>query len=40
MTKTTPFSPEVRQRILLIVLVSHGVSDSQWAAVCSIAPKI
>ncbi|HCT8746231.1 TPA: IS3 family transposase, partial [Escherichia coli] len=34
------FSPEVRQRAVRMVLESQGEYDSQWAAICSIAPKI
>ncbi|EPB7602402.1 IS3 family transposase, partial [Escherichia coli] len=33
------FSPEVRQRAVRMVLESQGEYDSQWAAICSIAPK-
>ncbi|EFC1423495.1 IS3 family transposase, partial [Escherichia coli] len=33
-------SPEVRQRAIRMVLESQGEYDSQWAAICSIAPKI
>lgn len=40
MTKNTRFSPEVRQRAVHMVLESQGEYDSQWAAICSIAPKI
>ncbi|ULI57601.1 IS3 family transposase (plasmid) [Shigella flexneri] len=40
MTKNTRFSPEVRQRAARMVLESQGEYDSQWAAICSIAPKI
>ncbi|WP_434220471.1 IS3 family transposase [Escherichia coli] len=36
MTKNTRFSPEVRQR----AIQSQDEYDSQWAAICSIAPKI
>ncbi|HHJ0844788.1 TPA: IS3 family transposase, partial [Escherichia coli] len=39
-TKNTRFSPEVRQRAIRMVLESQGEYDSQWAAICSIAPKI
>nr|WP_175528675.1 IS3 family transposase [Escherichia coli] len=39
MTKNTRFSPEVRQRAIRMVLESQGEYDSQWAAICSIAPK-
>ncbi|EPI8363257.1 IS3 family transposase [Escherichia coli] len=39
MTKKTRFSPEVRQRAVRMVLESQGEYDSQWAAICSIAPK-
>nr|EGF8488914.1 IS3-like element IS629 family transposase [Escherichia coli] len=34
------FSPEVRQRAVRMVLESQGEYDSQWATICSIAPKI
>ncbi|EEQ2290669.1 IS3 family transposase, partial [Escherichia coli O157:NM] len=34
------FSPEVRQRAIRMVLESQDEYDSQWAAICSIAPKI
>ncbi|ELH6914147.1 IS3 family transposase, partial [Escherichia coli] len=40
MTKNTRFSPEVRQRAVLMVLESQSEYDSQWATICSIAPKI
>ncbi|WP_432805411.1 IS3 family transposase [Escherichia coli] len=40
MTKNTRFSPEVRQRAVRMVLESQGEYHSQWAAICSIAPKI
>ncbi|EPD9770625.1 IS3 family transposase [Salmonella enterica subsp. enterica serovar Alachua] len=40
MTKNIRFSPEVRQRAIRMVLESQGEYDSQWAAICSIAPKI
>ncbi|HGT6496539.1 TPA: IS3 family transposase [Escherichia coli] len=40
MIKNTRFSPEVRQRAIRMVLESQGEYDSQWAAICSIAPKI
>ncbi|HAN6937864.1 TPA: IS3 family transposase [Escherichia coli] len=40
MTKNTRFFPEVRQRAIRMVLESQGEYDSQWAAICSIAPKI
>lgn len=39
MTKNTCFSPEVRQRAIRMVLKSQGEYDSQWAVICSIAPK-
>ncbi|EPY0753140.1 IS3 family transposase [Escherichia coli] len=39
MTKKTRFSPEVRQRAVRMVLESQGEYDSQWATICSIAPK-
>ncbi len=40
MTKNTRFSPEVRQRAVRMVLESQGEYDSQWAAICSIAPNV
>ncbi|WP_432805630.1 IS3 family transposase [Escherichia coli] len=40
MTKNTRFSPEVRQRAIRMVLESQDEYDSQWAAICFIAPKI
>ncbi|QXB84581.1 IS3 family transposase (plasmid) [Escherichia coli] len=40
MTKKTRFSPEVRQRAVRMVLESQSEYDSQWATICSIAPKI
>ncbi|WP_139833093.1 transposase, partial [Escherichia coli] len=40
MTKNTRFSPEVRQRAVRMVLESQGEYDSQWATICSIAPKL
>ncbi|XJL97844.1 IS3 family transposase [Escherichia coli] len=40
MTKNTRFFPEVRQRAVRMVLESQGEYDSQWATICSIAPKI
>ncbi|EFE5345069.1 IS3 family transposase [Escherichia coli] len=40
MTKNTRFSPEVRQRAIRMILESQDEYDSQWAAICSIAPKI
>ncbi|MCZ5696158.1 IS3 family transposase [Escherichia coli] len=40
MTKNTRFSPEVRQRAVRMVLKSQSEYDSQWATICSIAPKI
>ncbi|EOE5302588.1 IS3 family transposase [Salmonella enterica subsp. enterica serovar Cerro] len=40
MTKNTRFPPEVRQRAVRMVLESQSEYDSQWATICSIAPKI
>ncbi|WP_432264360.1 IS3 family transposase [Escherichia coli] len=40
MTKNTRFSPEVRQRAVRMVQESQSEYDSQWATICSIAPKI
>nr|WP_249535978.1 IS3 family transposase [Escherichia coli] len=38
--KNARFSPRVRQRAIRLVLESQDEYDSQWAAICSIAPKI
>ncbi|OVC14434.1 transposase, partial [Escherichia coli] len=40
MNKNTRFSPEVSQRAIRMVLESQEEYDSQWAAICSIAPKM
>ncbi|EPJ7367920.1 IS3 family transposase [Pluralibacter gergoviae] len=40
MTKHNRFPPEVRQRAIRMVLENQNTYNSQWAAVCSIAPKI
>ncbi|GDT20696.1 transposase [Escherichia coli] len=40
MTKNTRFSPEVRQRTIRMVLESQDEYDSEWVAICSLAPKI
>jgi len=40
MTKHNRFPPEVRQRAVRMVLENQGTYNSQWAAICSIAPKI
>lgn len=40
MTKHNRFPPEVRQRAIRMVLESQNTYNSQWAAICSIAPKI
>ncbi|GCV67260.1 transposase [Escherichia coli] len=40
MAKNTRFFPEVRQRAVRMVLENQGEYDSQWAAICSIVPKI
>ena len=39
MTKNTRFSPAVRQRAVRMVLESRDEYDSQWAAICAVAPK-
>lgn len=40
MTKHNRFPPEVRQRTIRMVLENQNTYNSQWAAICSIAPKI
>ncbi len=40
MQEDTLISSEVRQRAIRMVLESQDEYDSQWAAICSIAPKI
>lgn len=40
MTKHHRFPPEVRQRAIRMVLENQNAYNSQWAAICSIAPKI
>ena len=40
MTKHNRFPPEVRQRAIRMVLENQNTYYSQWAAICSIAPKI
>jgi transposase-like protein len=40
MTKHHRFPPEVRQRAVRMVLENQNTYNSQWAAICSIAPKI
>ncbi|WP_370447455.1 IS3 family transposase [Rahnella sp. NRRL B-41462] len=40
MTKHNRFPPEVRQRAIRMVLENQNTYNSQWAAICSIAPKI
>ncbi|MNB89462.1 Transposase [compost metagenome] len=40
MTKHNRFPPEVRQRAVHMVLENQNTYNSQWAAICSIAPKI
>lgn len=39
MTKHHRFPPEVRQRAVHMVLENQNTYNSQWAAICSIAPK-
>ena len=40
MKKQTPYSPEVRERAVRLVLEQQGEHESQWAAIVSIAGKI
>ena len=40
MTKTSKFSPEVRERAVRLVREHRGEYPSLWAAIESIAPKI
>ncbi|ASJ25632.1 transposase [Laribacter hongkongensis] len=40
MTKSTKFSPEVRERAVRIVFDAKDQYESQWAAIVSIAGKI
>lgn len=40
MTKHNRFPPEVRQRTVRMVLENQDTYNSQWATICSIAPKI
>ena len=40
MNKLTRYSPEVRERVVRLVLEYQGEHDSQWAAIGSIASKI
>jgi transposase len=40
MGRPSPFSPELRERAVRLVLEHQEEHDSQWAAIASIAPKI
>ena len=40
MKKSANFSPEVRDRAVRMVSEHQGEHESQWAAICSISPKI
>ncbi len=40
MTNNSRFSPEVRQRAVVMILDSQNDYDSPWATLCAISPKI
>ncbi len=40
MNKRIRYSPEVRERAVRMVLEHQGEYESQWSAMCSIAPKV
>ena len=40
MSRSSKFSPEVRERAVRMVLESRGEHESQWAAIRSIAAKL
>ena len=40
MKKSSPFSPEVRQRAVRLVIEQLGEYESEWAALVSISPKV
>jgi transposase-like protein len=40
MKQSSPFSPEVRQRAVRLVIEQLGEYESEWAALVSISPKV
>jgi transposase-like protein len=40
MKRQPQYSPELRERAVRLVLDQQGQHESQWAAICAVAPKI
>jgi transposase-like protein len=40
MGRRSKFSPEVRERAVRLVIENEAQHETQWAAICSVAPKI